>query len=80
MRASPFGAPEGGLMSYGSNFSLNWKAAGRYIDRLLKGANPAEMPVEQPTHVQLIVNRRMARRLNLVMPQSVLARADWVIE
>lgn len=80
MWASPFGAPEGGLMSYGSNFSLNWRAAGRYVNRILKGANPAEMPVEQPTHVQLIVNRRIARRLNIVMPQSVLARADWVIE
>lgn len=80
MWASPFGAPEGGMMSYGSNFSLNWRAAGRYINRILRGANPADIPVEQPTHVQLIINRRVARRLNIVIPQPVLARADWVIE
>lgn len=80
MWASPFGAPEGGLLSYGSNFSLNWRSAGRYVQRILRGADPADMPVEQPTHVQLIVNRRIARRLNLVIPRAVLARADWVIE
>jgi putative ABC transport system substrate-binding protein len=80
MWASPFGAPDGGLMSYGSNFTENWRSAARYIDRILKGANPGDMPVEQPTHVQLVVNQKTARLLGIRIPQSVLVRADRVIE
>lgn len=80
MWASPFGAPEGGLMSYGSDFTQNWRDASRYIDRIARGASPAELPVEQPTRVQLVINQRMARILNVSIPQSVLARADWVIK
>jgi putative ABC transport system substrate-binding protein len=78
--ASALAAPDGAFMSYGSNFNLNWREAGRYIDRIVKGASPAELPVEQPTHVQLIINQRTAKHLGVVIPQAVLARADWVIE
>lgn len=78
--ASPYGAPEGGLMSYGANFTENWRSAGRYIDKILKGVNPGELPVEQPTRVQLVVNQKTARGLGVRIPPSVLVRADRVIE
>ena len=78
--ASPFGAPEGGLMSYGANFTENWRGAARYIDRILKGANPRDLPIEQPMRVQLVVNQKTARLLGVKIPPSVLVRADRIIE
>lgn len=70
----------GGLLSYGTNFTDNWRHAARYVDRLLKGARAAELPIEQPTRFDLVLNLRTARRLGLTVPQALLVRADEVIE
>jgi putative ABC transport system substrate-binding protein len=70
----------GGLMSYSSNFFKQWRRAAGYVDRILKGAHPAELPIEQATEVALNVNLKTAKALGLVIPESLLARADAVIE
>ena len=76
----PIFVQAGGLMSYGVKFTdLNRKAA-TYVDRILKGANPADLPVEQPTKFMLVINMKAAKALNLTIPQSVLSQADQVIE
>ena len=71
---------DGGLMSYGENFGRTYFRAALYVDKVLKGADPAELPVEQPTRFELVVNQRTARTLGLAIPRSVLLRADRVIE
>ena len=67
-------------MSFGPNPSDNGRRTARYVDKILKGANPAELPMEMPSKYDLLVNRRAATRLGLKIPQTLLARADEVID
>jgi putative ABC transport system substrate-binding protein len=70
----------GGLMSYGLSFRDYYKGVARYLDAVLKGAKPADLPVEQPTKIELVVSVPAARSLGLKLPPQLLARADRVIE
>jgi putative ABC transport system substrate-binding protein len=70
----------GGLMSFSSNWSDRLRRAAAMVDKIMKGADPGELPVEQPTKFELVVNLRTARALGLAIPQSILVRADEVIE
>jgi putative tryptophan/tyrosine transport system substrate-binding protein len=80
MYAGPEVVDAGGLMSYAPNYTDQYRRAAVYVDKILKGAKPADIPVEQPTKFEFVINLKTAKQIGLTIPQSVLYRADRVIK
>ena len=73
-------AAAGGLISYGATITAENRAAGVYTGRILKGAKPGELPIQQPSKIELVVNAKTARELGIAVPSTILALADEIIE